>query len=492
MRAWFYTAFFFLPQHQCHAWSLASLTNPEGSHVSVHFLGAAAANVHWRTNRSTPPCMTHTSEKPSLIDCPADCPFLRAEPTRLCEFKCVAENHCTDDDPKASFANPNTFRCEGCQAVACEKCGGSPFQCDICQEGFEMSYWGNCVNPYRGVWYLLYLIVLGVVGVLVYYIVLLAIRTKVNDDALRYGLEFREASKLRASHGQDAGKLYNLGIDLGNAVISGTGVMLHFKWQQLILAWSVCCFLILYILHFFFNTRPSALKHDPGTPKAFVACEHGVKNVDEEFLYMEMCYTIATILIYIFSTLASFAMSVYQRRRAEEINSAQTTMQDFVIMAKGFPVKYGDKKLEKDYEDFFRKEFSKQKVIGVSVCWDMRQSGTKSFVDDEIDKIIHDLDIKREKEKHHLSESGREKAKLAATEKAAEDTQWIDPELKFLDAIFGVEGAAGGKGEAEEVPDPPTKAMLLTMKSTQWVFVVFETEKERDDALSIADEASSL
>jgi hypothetical protein len=59
--------------------------------------------------------------------------------------------------------------------------------------------------------------------------------------------------------------------------------------------------------------------------------------------------------------------------------------------------------------------------------------------------------------------------------------------LKFLDAIFGVDGAAGGKGEAEEtISDPPTKSMLETMTSTKWVLVVFETEADRNAALNIA------
>lgn len=433
-----------------------------------------AADARAGANSSTAPsCLRSVQGHPSEISCPQDCPFLRAEPTQMCGFTCVAAGHCRDDDPLASFANPETMRCEGCKAVACAKCRTS-WKCAECQEGFVLSRFGTCVSPYRGAWWIVYLTLLLIIGPIVYYIVMLPLRPTVNGQSLEKGLEFREECKLLEPH---TGLPYKIWRNLGGHYVSGIGVMLHFRWQQMVIAWSILVFLVLLGLSFFFKTRPSAIKHDPGSPKAFASCEHEVVQQEHEFVVMEKVYFFATLAIYIISTVGSLMFAIHQRRTAHRTTEEVISMGDYAVLATGFPVMPGTSNCEEEIKTFFQKQFPDLQVVGASVCWNIRDGETREWVEDLTNEDLFELDVSFD------AISGDESRRSPSKSHLLENSY---RRLEVFDTIFGIgPGLLSDDKKPEKTPEQ-IEAKLGALETTGSAFIIFGTERQAQQVLDRA------
>merc|ERR1712232_138074 len=196
----------------------------------------------------------------SSIVCPSECPYLQLSIDHFCVFSCVAADMCHSEDVKATFADPKTMRCTTCQVGACDRCGRNARTCVQCQQGFTPDEAGLCVPQDVVMWLpsLIVKIVLAViVTIVVIYVIMLAWRPIVNRKALAKGLEFREASKPRNK--ENNLRLYSvLGTNLARQPTTGIGVILHFRWQQYLLLWTLAMFLGLGVIALFFNKRPDA------------------------------------------------------------------------------------------------------------------------------------------------------------------------------------------------------------------------------------------
>mmetsp|Transcript_20837 Transcript_20837/g.65121 ORF Transcript_20837/g.65121 Transcript_20837/m.65121 type:complete len:964 (-) Transcript_20837:27-2918(-) len=430
-----------------------------------------------RTNESAPACLRSQQGHPSEIRCPEACPFLRAEPTKMCAFSCVAQGQCHDDDPLASFANPETMRCEGCKAVACFECRSS-WKCAKCQDGFVLTRFGTCISPFEGIWRLIYFLIFAVVGAVLYYLVMLPFRPVVNEVPMEKGLEFREECKLCEP---SSGLPYKLWRNLGDHYLSGIGVTLHFRWQQAIIVWSILVLLLFWVISFFFNTRPSAIKHDPGSPKAFAACEHGIVQQEHEFVVMEKTYFFATLAVYVFSTAFSLGFAVFQRRFAHRTMEENISMADYAVLAKGFPVWQGTQKCEEEIKDFFQKCYPDLEIVGTSVCWNIQDKATYEWIEEQKEQEIWELDVQYD------AQSGDEARQITQMTTPREAVRsW--KRLEFFDTIFGIGPSLLTKRVAEtaEMRPEEIEAKLKNLESTGSAFVVFGTERQCQEALSRA------
>uniref|UniRef100_A0A7S4T2U1 CSC1/OSCA1-like cytosolic domain-containing protein n=1 Tax=Alexandrium monilatum TaxID=311494 RepID=A0A7S4T2U1_9DINO len=434
------------------------------------------------TNTSAPACLRKQQGHPSEIQCPEACPFLRAEPTEMCAFTCVAEGQCHADDPLASFANPETMRCEGCKAVACAQCKTS-WKCAKCQEGFVLSRFDTCISPYRGIWWLAYAFILLVVFPVVYYIVMLPFRPVVNKAVLEKGMDFREVCKLLEP---STGLPYRLWRNLGDHYLAGIGVMLHFRWQQLVIAWSLLVCLTLLVVSCFFKTRPAAIKHEPGSPKAFASCEHGIVQQEHEFVVMEKTYFFVVLAIYIISTVGSLAFAIFQRRCANRTADEVISMGDYAVYATGFPIWEGTVKCEEEVKAFFQKCYPDLDIVGASLCWDLYDKKTREWVEEENQKDLWDLDCQLD------AQSGDEARRTSRGELLAQDAKWKNTRLECLDVIWGIGPGVTSEEKSEETPEEEVEAKLKLMKTTGAAFIVLGTERQCQEALKRARQSPLL
>eukprot|EP00927_Polykrikos_kofoidii_P065256 TRINITY_DN61036_c0_g1_i1.p1 TRINITY_DN61036_c0_g1~~TRINITY_DN61036_c0_g1_i1.p1 ORF type:complete len:1046 (-),score=102.82 TRINITY_DN61036_c0_g1_i1:60-2789(-) len=416
--------------------------------------------------------MTALTDRPSTILCPSECQFLRFSPDHLCQFMCVPADSCGALDPTARFANPVTFRCEGCRVIACDECK-TDTSCAKCQEGFVLDSTNRCVSRHMIYWYISYAVMGFIVCIFLWYLVMLAMRPTSNPKALEKGLSFRESSKL---HDPITGLRYSLWKNLSRENIAGVGVILHFNWMKWSIVWAGVVGLALFILSCFFSTRPSAMKVDPSSHRAFAACDFDVVHQRKEFSLMEMWYTIALICIYLFSTVGSLAFAVHQRRFHNVTNEKSITMDDYALLVSGLPIMYGIDNCEEEITEFFRQAFPDMGIIGASCCWDLRDSETQAFIESENTRIINHMC-----RVHDFRRGDAVRSQIFArsqTTKEVETKRIIDPQLRWLDSLFGVENKPIDPPRRAEATEEVVKAKLRALDTTECAFIVFNTERE--------------
>jgi len=417
-------------------------------------------------------CNGSKAGHPSDIQCPESCPYLRADALRMCTFVCVAAEHCADENPLSSFADPVSMRCEGCHAAACITCKTSR-TCAECQKGFVLSDEGLCQSRVITSWYASFCVIGALASIVLWYLVMLPFRKVINEGALLKGLLFRESSKVCD---RDTFQPFDMWIDLGKHMNAGIGLMLHFRWQQVVMVWSFFMVLILVILQCFFNTRPSAIKHDPGAPEAFKACELDLHLQEDNFVFMEQVYFFAALLIYIFSTVGCIVFAVHQRRTSRGASDKEITMGDYALLAKGLPQRPGAVDVEGEIQAFFEQSFPDKSIVGVSVCWDFHDSSAKDWVKDMNEADLRTLDIRFEMQR--TSAGNRSFDKEPDDLDGTKSGRRCDYQLQCLDCIFGI-----GPHLLEADQTEGIEEKLQEISCSGCAYIVFKTERECKDAL---------
>lgn len=315
--------------------------------------------------------------------------------------------------------------------------------------------------------------VFSVIGALVcsviWYLVMLPLRKIINETALNKGLLFRESSKVCD---RDTFEPYDFFTDLAEHINGGVGLLLHFKWQQTMIVWTVMVLVVLAILQCFFNTRPSAIKHDPGTPESFKACELDLHKQEHNFVWMEKVYFFVTLLIYILTTVGCLTHAVYQRRRSKQMSDKAITQGDYALFASGFPCRPGSEDVEGEIQAFFEQAFPDKGIVGVSVCWDFHEQLSKDWVKDVNEADLQTLDNRFEFARGMQVVSNR------SEESGEQNRSCCDVQLRCLDGAFGI-----GPHLLETGKTDGAEERVQTIMSSGFAFVVFNTERQCQEAL---------
>eukprot|EP00416_Gambierdiscus_australes_P015765 CAMPEP_0171077984 /NCGR_PEP_ID=MMETSP0766_2-20121228/14369_1 /TAXON_ID=439317 /ORGANISM="Gambierdiscus australes, Strain CAWD 149" /LENGTH=953 /DNA_ID=CAMNT_0011535079 /DNA_START=67 /DNA_END=2925 /DNA_ORIENTATION=+ len=464
--------------------------NKHQQHQQLHATDEHQRHVAW-ANGTVAECRVTLRMHPNEVECPQACPFLRREPTGICEFKCVAKGECNADDPHASFADPEKMRCGPCFAIACEQCGASASTCARCHENFKLVN-GECLSRYAPFWNFAYSVLGLLVTFAVVYVIILALRPMANRTILEHALRFRSSSKTRD---ETDGKLWPLlWTNVRNEYICGIGVILHFRWQLAIIAWSAFVLTVLGVLAMVYRKRPSLQKHgDTLDLEGFDVCNSGVQKQEADLQDLEVAYFYAILVIYLASTAASIAFAAWQRRWANMTSLRMTTMQDFVLQVKGLPKQPGSEPVETDLKDFFQEAFSEVgvEVIGVSVCWDYRkdagrveQTAVRDLDDDEFQwevavGLVYSTRTVERSPRTHFQRS------LPGTIQCCGN--WaFDPYMRYVDGLLGVKERRDGPEDRVSSPRELTQ-ILEKMTASGYAYVVFNTEEQRDKALEFAE-----
>lgn len=427
-------------------------------------------------------CFQRLEGKPGGILCPQACPFLRAEPAALCSFACVPEADCGAAGP--AFGNVVTRRCEACQAAACLRCETALF-CLQCQQGFRRTELGACVSDKAGTWRNTTIIATIVLGVLLWYAFCLPLRPVVNQHVLDKALEFREECKF---FDEASGLPFRLEKNLGREYVAGVGIVLHFRWQQMVLVWSAVLLVVYFALSLCFGTRASAIEHHPGSPEAFETCQAGILDKNLEYKGMERAYFWTLVAVYLGSTGASFYLAIANGHLAMRTEDEVHSMEDFALLATGLPIVQGDVRVEDEVAAFFQERFPEISVVGAVPCWDYRDKATREWIEGQAHDEVYKLDCAYDKRKlNDASRSLKRRAtQLLMMEKPEnEDQMWLrHARLEFLDGPFNdLTPALEGEDEDEEKSPEEIKRELEKLETTGDAFVVFQTERQCKEVL---------
>jgi len=192
-----------------------------------------------------------------------------------------------------------------------------------------------------------------------------------------------------------------------------------------------------------------------------------VHKQSNDFQWMEQVYFFVVLAIYVISTVGCLMHAMQQRKRSQEMTDETITMGDYALLASGFPSKPGSEDVESEIKQFFEQAFPSLTVIGVSVCWNLKDSKTKSWVEDNCNDILQELDSSEDDD--YIRSMSPEQAR---------STRNCDPELKCFDVAFGI-GMEENKKTAQEVEEE-----VKSVHSSGWAYVVFGTEHQCMTALA--------
>jgi len=412
------------------------------------------------------PCGRTLMLHPDEFECPGACPYLRREQGEVCKFTCVPATDCYNDNPLTSFANPETLRCEACFVNACHQCTTtSKYECAVCHDRFNLID-GKCLGSlrYRVNSFLSGILVL--VLFLIFYMVQLYRRPAINEEALKQGMDFRFMSSLR---NPATGSQYSLlKTDMVKDVVAGLGTTLHFRYLQLVIGCAIVIMLGLLALGIYFKSQFSTVTANTGGDGSFDFCNNNVRQKRDEFLHMERAYTLAVLFFYIAVTVSSIYWCRKQYSLWMEKHEDVDTIGEFALIARGFPELSGSEDVEKDFQKFLQEAPQLQglNIVGVSVCWNYRDSKK------EIDAHIEIL--KRE--------NAEQASGISAPEAKEEKRTCCDPELRWVDTLLGFGNLpCMPSKKKEDLPD--VVQVLNNLKTSTTVFIVFSSVADAGQAL---------
>jgi hypothetical protein len=94
------------------------------------------------------------------------------------------------------------------------------------------------------------------------------------------------------------GRKWSIFIDLTSTLVSGVGVMLHFRWQCAIMAWAFAGMVLFGIVGIIYYGSCFGL-HKVNSRRSYDACESNVKFQVDSFNQMEIAYFICNCILYI-------------------------------------------------------------------------------------------------------------------------------------------------------------------------------------------------
>jgi len=182
--------------------------------------------------------------------------------------------------------------------------------------------------------------------------------------------------------------LYPLATALTHEPIAGRGVLLFFRHMLAMLLWSVLVTVSLCFLASFYDLEEPLSQEDPTVKEDLcMKNNHGQGKLklhsegDQAMLSL-------VLMVYIMSTAGSLLLVVCQRTAFKTFDSGTTTMQDFALVAKGFPQDsghWGKYPPEQEYRDFFEGVLG-FRIVGASVCWHFNQE--REAVDTAMDREL--------------------------------------------------------------------------------------------------------
>jgi hypothetical protein len=345
---------------------------------------------------------------------------------------------------------------------------------------------GRCFSAGRYFWVLGETVGMQVVAVILLWFIELCFRRPTNLKGLKHGLRFRKRTRCHMPRDtprhlgvidpeDSAGMLYPMSTNLLVTPVGGAGCCLHFSFQVYVIVWAgVFCLSWAYwtVMYGYDLIKLGTLPaHTPQELCSII--RWGAKRQDA--MFQDKYYYI--VCIYVFQFVSCIAFAMFQQVRFAQMDN-HTTMKDFACFVYGLPIKTGEEDVEGLFKDFIGRETG-QKVLGVSVAWNLMKRNDAAEVD-----MALEIEAAAQ-EKDHLE------LKMKAGQ-GEEEEDLVLP-LAITTKVFGVFDRALGF-DGKEPDEPPEidvdkiRELLEKMKTSNAAFAVFETEAARDRAVALSDE----
>lgn len=313
-------------------------------------------------------CGSYSLADLAKTGCKSSCPLVKLGTRHPCEGFCLTEEQCKAHD---GFPNATVGACAGCQVHGCQKCDGDKDTCAQCHWGLRKKQDGSCGVPGLSLFTYITLVFVVVFLITAIYIGALLTRKVVNKHVLQEALKERELSKLRDESRQGM-PLYPWHTLMAAEPVAGRGVLLYFRHMLALLIWCIGVTVVLSFIASYYGMER------PGPISEVHFCQEEDYLHDEDMTENRVMLQFSFI-VWVGSTLGSLVLVVWQRMHYAELDSGGIDMQDFALMAKGFPKEVPStdgKPLEQEIREFFQGILGK-KIVGVSVCWNFHEEHEK-------------------------------------------------------------------------------------------------------------------
>jgi len=474
-----------------------TLSKPNDHRVALYRPSLLATGRTFRTDAVAPGCgssflLPDGSTAGSV--CPSSCPFQKPDMAQVCHVRCISHDECFAGGPSVvGYPNTEKMYCEACLVIGCVKCSTSATKCGECAPGYTL-YSGSCLEDTRYSWYVLYIVLVIVAILVVGWFVRLTMKKNLGlHSHIREADSTRSNSKLRREEGTHG--FHALTTDVCEVEVSGLAIMLHFRFQRWWIIWTGIILVVSGALSYVFYKQASnaALENEiPG--QASNACLNRNKGEEEAMLATRMYFVWMTFAAYVLTTVFCIIFAYNQRKKYVEQEMEETNMADFGLLAKGFPETSGGKEVEDEYTKYFKSCFGESNVVGVSICWDFLDQADEvdERLQDEIDAMC--AHAYKDDEGNPLAHEHYRKKKPGSEHEFEDKEGEVNPDRWQIDNLEELKQQRETKeektGDGEEKQD--TKDMLLSMKTTQFCFVVFETEGDLAKALEKYPEGTPI
>lgn len=422
--------------------------------------------------------------------------------------------------------------------------------CQRCSAGFHLGTDGKCVNALWWCWWLFFGVLLAVVGLVALWVADLWMRPITNQTRLDHALDVRSQAKLRQpkvsrmredpenlQHGTRPLWPYTTNL-CSNGAVGGPGLALAFNFQVCIIFWAVVMGLGWMFLGLSVDTDLFIMGtrrwDSPRQQCLVIAWGYETQH---RLMWTKVAYL---AFGYVFTFMGSILFSIRQQRIFQRMDLNTSTHKDFCAVASGLSGISGEEHLEEELKEFFEKETGK-KVIATSVSWVFsdfeneimnivqddtmmmgRQDRMDHYITHEVSKVSinlldvgadQDLQEQPEETMRHGSKSTLTgESKLASPapevgENGGKLSVWrvimMAVESAFLSSTvqraltrgrargFAMRHRSRASGDTAldctgEEHNDRVMEILRGLKSSGKVFVVFNTEKERDVAVAEA------
>jgi len=427
----------------------------------------------------------------------------------FCDFKCVSNsvNDCRTANPRATVPDLKRGICRTCYVQGCEHCKHDGTDtCLECANGYQWSH-GKCNYQFAWVKYAFF----GFLGlsilVIIAWIVTLYSRPIMNMATLVHALAVRSRTKLhqplhlredengvegtRTANGRPR-KLWPLTTNLCTTDVAGPGLALHFNFQVALIIWAVVLALawaalglsVEYPTLFTLGTNRAT------TPWANCWVVQWGYRTQQRLMWTKVGYL---MFVYFFTFVGAIFFGIYQLRRFELMDQHYTTHKDFCVMISGLPRLIGSvvPPIEEEIKKIIATA-SSQRVVGVSVCWDMADK------EDLLMQLVEGELEKRDTELHGQSVARADASRPGMLTRMFSNIEsiFLSPTVQKVMTKNSLHKSLPSRhSKKATLPDPKDEETghvmvvdpileLHKLQTTSQAFVVFETEVARDAAVN--------
>jgi len=438
--------------------------------------------------------------------CPSECPYFvqNAMDSMFCTTVCVTQDRCAHYNPSTPIGDMERGICRSANVPNCfaHRYDGTD-TCLHCQIGYSLTWNGQCVFKY---WWIV--VVLGVVVSLFIlfifvWIIDLVVRRPTNEESVKLAIENRERQKLHMpiERAEDRAHFWSLFTNLTReSQVAGPGVTLHFNFQMCVIAWALWMAAGWALCGYLLNPEVLELGTRPfGTPRENCILVAWGFATQQETMWIKVGFLFAAYL----GTFLLCIVHGLNQLQKYHMSREQKTMVDYCALVSNLPILSGrspgmgersvEEELAKAIEDSVWASSTvpasprKEKVVGVSICWDFYEKQDAVSVTLR-KKLVEEDDFRkriRQTSRQASQRSSRINSRLTSGRISRSVTR-IAAEFQGMNRLrrlfYYIEKLIWVNTEDLD-EDIPIEEILSEMSSSTYAFCVFQTTELRDQAL---------